>query len=433
MRAVALIYLIAVLFLLPACQGGGGPKPGVHVNPTHANLDYVPSGWTPEKIELECAAKSECPAQVGLLIFVFPEANGKIPFSRCTAFLSAVDQITSNAHCDQTGAAKGYFVSVGSQKQVRTITRTIFKRYTSGGNGGVDSERPDVAVYELNEAVLSFPPLSYAISNDETYDRLIGYVVNRGEDASHYRVEELHCQVRRHEALFPYNLKENPDVITAFGCRSKRANSGGPLFAPNSNEVQGVLQWTSERERKRRHIREKLGRDLFAHESHDTVLATNLRCLGSSPANCLRADLTESQSRFTAMQRRAVEAVGRRPAPASATDRVRYRAVAFQTLDHNVLRFEIFHEPTCYLGDQRPKRILVPLEFLSLDFNDWGELNSRVVETRMAEFKLKPNPSSRVEIEATWPEPFAEVVNSQQHPRHTWGRTFSIELPRCPR
>lgn len=433
MRSFALAIPSALfIFLLAACQGGGGPRPGVYIDPAPANLDYVSSGWTPEQIALECGVKDGCPAQVGLLIFVFPEVNGRIPFSKCTAFLSADREITSNAHCDQTASAKGYFVSVGEEKQVRRITRTVFKRHTPAEKRDRDSGRPDVGVYELDEPVHSFRPLVYANLNDDSYDRLIGYVVNNGRDASHFKVDQLLCQVRRHEALFPYDLKENPDVITAFNCSSKGGNSGGPVFAPGSSKVQGVQQGSSPRERKRRLVREKLSRDLFKHEAHDTVTITNLRCIGAPAKSCVPADFAQNQARFSATQSRAIEALVGRPTPPSAEERIRYRNVAFQTVDRGSLRFEIFHEPTCYLGDHRPLKISVPLEFLSLEMNEWGELTPRVVETRMAQFKLKVSSSSRVEVETSWPDAFADLVNSHQHPRHIWGRSFSIDLPRCP-
>lgn len=435
MRSVSLGFLFFPLILaLSACHSGG--KPGVHLHPSpgFSDLEYVGSGWSPEQIEIECAAKQGCPQQVGLLIFVFPEQDGKIPFSKCTAFLNAANQITSNGHCDRTGTdAKGYFVMMGPEKQVRQITRTVIKLHTPGERRSRESGRPDVALYELNEPIRTVAPLTFAGLKDPQYDKLIGFVINNGRDASHYSVDQVTCQVRRHEALFPYDLKENPDVVTAFQCGTNRGNSGGPAFAPGLASVQGVLQATSGRERKRQVVREKLNRELYAHEQHDTVTITNLRCMGAPSGACVAVDLGQTQTRFSAMQTRAVQKMSQRGAPASASGGVRYQAIAFQTINVAELKFEVFHQPVCVEAGEKPKKITAPLEFMDLAFNEWGELNPRVLETRMAYLNLKSGGGPRFEVTAEWPESFAPLVNSEQHPRRIWGRAFSVDLPPCPR
>ncbi len=432
MRGVLFGWLAALSILTLSACGGAGNKPGVYPRPGSglaADLEESPAGWSPEKIELECQAKDGCPAQAGLLIFVFPERENKIQFSRCTAFLTAPAQITSNAHCDRTqSGATGYFVTGGPDKQVRRITRAVFKRHTADDTG-----RPDVGVYELNEPIRTMKPLAYATLKDPRYDKLVGYVINKGRDPGHYRMDSIDCRVRRHEALFPYALDENPDVITAFHCATTRGNSGGPVFAPGSAAVQGVLQATSDRERKRFVVREKLKRELFPYEQHETVTISNLRCVGAPAGACVQVDRAQNQSRFSALQSQAIEALKNRGAPASASDGARFKAIAFQTATVSELKFEVFHQPVCLQEREKPQKLSVPLEFVELVFNEWAELKPVVLETRMAEFRLKPSAGARFDVAAEWPGAFTAIVNSAQHPRHSWGRSFSIDLPPCPR
>ncbi len=404
------LFLLTLFLVLSAC-GKGGPKS----NPETPS-NFVPSDWSPEHIELSCNVKDGCPEQVGLLIFTFPEQGNRVRYRKCTAFLSAENQITSNGHCDHadTIGAQGYFVATG--KISRKITRRIFKLYTPGASANEESERPDVAIFELDQAIAAFAPLKFAQVGQPKYDKLVGFVANNGKSASHYVIDKVECVVRRHEALFPYSISENPDVITAFGCSTVRGNSGAPLFAPGKVHVQAVLQGVS--------------------KSNRSVTATNVRCLGAPAKTCLAVEKGQNQARFHNMQLQAVEALKNRAPSRGHTAGIRYKASVFQLVNppgSGDLRFEIFYQPLCREQDVRPPRIFVPIEQVTLTFNEWGELTTESLEPRSARFELGRVHGESVEVRTEWPAPFGELLNAGQHPRRTWGRSFSIDLPRCPR
>ncbi len=266
--------------------------------------------WVPEKIEIRCAKDITCPPQVGLLIFVFPEVEGVHKIRKCTAFQTAAKQIMSNGHCDFSVEAQGYFITALTSpvgRQVRKVTRVIAKKFTPHRNAArpdLDSGRPDAATFELDAPVRQ-TPLALAALNDPPYEKLIGFVLNPAPN-NNYVIDRVDCDVRRHEAFFPYNLGDNPDVLTVYNCATRKGNSGGPLFAPGSAKVQAIGQGSGDPSETQR----RLNRPLRNFETHWSVKATNARCLDAPADVCKQVDESGHSSRFTELQRKASEERG---------------------------------------------------------------------------------------------------------------------------
>ena len=266
--------------------------------------------WVPEKIKIRCAKDITCPPQVGLLIFVFPEAEGVHKIRKCTAFQMGPMQIMSNGHCDFSAQAQGYFITALTSpvgRQVRKITRLIAKKFTPHRNTArpdLDSGRPDVATFELDEPI---PQTSLALAtlNDPPFQKLVGFVLNPAPN-NHFVIDRVDCDVRRHEAFFPYNFSDNPDVLTVYNCATRKGNSGGPFFAPGSAKVQAIGSGSSDPADNQR----RLNRPLRNFENHGSVRATHARCLEAPSGACTQVDENSHSSRFTELQRKTSQERG---------------------------------------------------------------------------------------------------------------------------
>lgn len=430
-----LVALFISLFALVACKN----QVKDHAIPSAVNygahVSFVPSGWSPEQIDLRCTVREGCPQQVALFLNIFPEVNGRIPITKCSAFLSAPNQITSNGHCDQSKSGARSYV-IFQHGVSRRISRVVFKRLVPGSSPDKESGRPDVGIYELADPIHDFPPLIYASVGEADYTRLVGYVVNPGDSPIKFSIDKVECHIRRHEAIFPFSIQENPDVISAFGCSTRRGNSGAPMFAPGRGQVQAMLQGYGDPEKIGEEVRRKSGRELQIFERHHRVTATNLRCLSNTPVSCASTDVQQIQTRFTNLQVRAGAELQMREPPSGHTRGVRYKAIPFQFKDvagNSDLTFEIFYQPQCFEGDQIPGRISVPLEHVNFGFNEWAEITLKSLGVRPAQFELGRWRGAAVEVRTQWPAAFGELSDAQNHPRRTWGNLFSIDLPRCAR
>lgn len=296
MRGVAVV-LISVA-ILTACSKGKKSTP-------EAGSGLTPPGdteWVAQKSELACAPGISCPPQVGVLLFVFPLRGNTYPIKKCTAFVIGQQRIASNGHCDYTGRAQGYFITAQPTRQVRKIIEVSAKAFTPSADGETESGRPDFAFFELDRPV-GVRPLEFASVNDPLYDKLIGFVVNG--TGNKFVIERVECAARRHESYFPFDLGENPDVLTIFGCATRKGNSGAPFFAAGSGKVEAINQGVSDPEAIARRVREVERRQPFNYERHWIVKATNARCLYAPKGACTVADHETANRRFVEMQRRA--------------------------------------------------------------------------------------------------------------------------------
>lgn len=297
MRGVLLIFILSAL--ITGC-GGHKKSNGKGV----ALAVPLATDWVPEKIEIRCAQGVICPGQVGLLIFVFPQENGLHKVRKCTAFLTAINQIMSNGHCDYSAQAQGYFVTAMDAlggRQVRKVTRLLMRKFTphpDRNRPDLASGRPDAATFQLEAPVLQVP-LALANLNDPPYEKLVGFVLNPAPN-NNYVIDKVECNMRRHEAFFPYNFADNPDVLTVFNCATRKGNSGSPYFAPGSWKVQAIGQGSSDPADMLRRV----GRPLRNFENHWTVKATNARCLEAPANTCAMVDENSHGSRFTELQRK---------------------------------------------------------------------------------------------------------------------------------
>jgi len=286
-------------------QGPSGPPPPASE-----------TDWISEKAELRCASNVSCPIQVGLLLFVFPgrnEAGGRkhYPIRKCTAFLVGATHVMSNGHCDNFSRAQGYFITAMNApggRQIRKITGVAAKHHTQHPTDpDLDSGRPDSATFSLS-APIEMQPLALAGLHEPYYNKLHGFVVNSGVGADQFVIDQIDCDVRRHEASFPYDLGEHPDVLTIFNCATKRGNSGGPFFAAGSKNVQAINQGAGDPANLAQLVRRRHNRELHNYENRWTVRATNARCLLAPPGSCTVADQETSNQRFLQMQNRAFQA-----------------------------------------------------------------------------------------------------------------------------
>lgn len=315
MRGAVAFIILAVLFTgcsdpKKSQSGGAGAA-----DPTYQRPPPKPEQvhWLAQKTEVLCAPGLSCPPQVGLLLFVFAETLGEkgqreFPLKRCTAFVTGASFITSNGHCDSTAHAQAFFITASNipgGKRIRRVTGLASKLFTphQRRKGDFDSGRPDVALFTLDSPI-DIEPLAMASTSDPAYTRLTGFVVNGGVDLK-YSVDRMDCDLRRHEASFPFELHENPDVLTVFNCQSRRGNSGAPMFAPGSAKVQAINQGFGDPQVLAQIVRQEHKRELFNYENRWTVKATNARCLAAPRGTCVAADDDETNRRFAEMQRRA--------------------------------------------------------------------------------------------------------------------------------
>ncbi len=437
-RSIFSTFLVLTLLLFQAsCGNDKKSAPAAETLPP--SVEFASGAWSVESVRLDCGEK-QCPEAVGMLVFVGPQQeNGLIPIRRCTAFLVAPNRIASVGHCDRSRTFTGYFITSSSGgRHVRKVMGVAFKKF-SAGHGEFESGRPDIGLYDLESPILNIRPFEFAEASTSTdFSKLIGYVVNRSSDAdnfAHYTIETIECRVRKHRALFPFDLSENPDVITGFGCTSRQGNSGAPLFAPGSWRVQAILQGSGDRKAFAEQVRRKHGRSLFRYEDHQTVTATNARCFHPvNPAQCVANESTVAPQRFARFQQIAAENLRERQLEKGGTEGVRYKAFVYQmkNSDEGHLRFEVFHLPICRTASKTLDSVEFVSEWIELAFDEWAELTVRELGQKTSTARVQSRHGDRLSLQADWSNGFGPLIHEQDHPRRRFGRKFAIDLPACP-
>lgn len=326
MRGLAILLILSSILISCGKKSRGASAvntPGHKAGSEQGPEGQVPSetgewiDWTPANVDLRCAPGQTCPAQVGLLIFVEPPVKGVHATHRCTAFQISQTQIMSNGHCDFLKRGTGYFVtSAGAPggKQMRKITSVATKVFSPLINPEAEDDdggRPDLAVFNLDSPIAQ-PGLQLAGLNDPAYSELIGYGIDK-VDKEKYVINVISCPVRRHEAIFPFDFSEKPDVMTMVKCFAKKGNSGGPLLAPGSQKVQAVIQAGQDPNLLAQKVQKKFDRGLFVYENHWSLRASNVRCFNEPAGSCLQATEELSKARFKAMQEREQQRRGNGP------------------------------------------------------------------------------------------------------------------------
>ena len=406
-------------------------------NPSFANDD-----WDPTKVSLVCGLKS-CPLQVGVLIFPV-RSGGLVDVYRCTAFLIDNDKIMSNGHCDNPGAREGYFITRTDipQRAIRHVTQRLFKAFTPAldKNGKVDPEdtsgRPDVLVFQLDVPIATIPPLHLAHGPAKTYQTLTGYVANLipGKSFTTMAIGQVTCAVHRNELQFPYNLSESPDMLTVYKCNAEKGNSGSPMFAEGSADVEAILQGSADVDGTAAAIRHDEKREPHDYEIQHNIIATNLRCLdypSASGNHCVSVTDDESVTRFNALINSMRASLAARPAPGTFPTEFKVLSMELKTqLVQPETEFEDFYYPTCSthsLGSS----LAFPSELVKMEFDEWGEPSIKTLKEESSTGSVTHQFSNGVSVKMNWQPPFGPYDIPSNDPRTQLGNSFSIALPGC--
>lgn len=434
---------LALLFiLLSACapRGQSNPTRSAHRSTVEANAPapapkpesaQVNLNWSPENITIECAS-GECPLQIGALIFAKPAAGGKINLTRCTAFLVDSQTIMSNAHCDGTAQGPGWFLTqkINGKKEIREISAVTYKRFTPHPKGErFTSGRPDAALFSLRSA-LNMPALRLAQGAQKPFNKLISYAILR-TDGDKLILDKAECEVRRHEAEFPFEIQEAPDVIKAFGCHLPPGSSGSPMFAPGSNEVQALHIGGMTPQ-----VRAELAkRPLQVFERQFTNTAANIRCLdmpGAKPITCAAVTDEASAARFRDVQNLEQDKLAARKL-GDAGMRVGLKSVPFVLKPVQEMRFEVIHLPECRKGSAPLTKADFIVEQVRIQFDEWAQPKTESLSQVLVPADLVLARNNIYSVRINWPAPAAEYLEPELDLRKAWGSSFHIDIPPCAR
>lgn len=432
----------------PDCDENSLSPANLNVAPAKPIANEIPKttvtlDWAPENVVLTCALP-ECPQQVGVLIFVTKTDSSHLSLKRCTAFLIDADKIMTSGHCDQAETTAGYFITrtdfPGSA--IRKVNKLLFKKFTANSQDPeLLSGRPDVAVFQLEKPITNIPPLKLASGRPKAFARLIAIVANSvpGASAIKLTIGRLDCNAHRNERYFPFDVSEGPDVIRAFDCGGEKGNSGAPMFSENGPEVEAVFEGAEDRAAFASLVLEKSKRALFPFEAHTTVEATNVHCLGFPQApeiTCVTASDEEMQRRFTSQRRDSLAQLSQRDLANGGNYDTAFRTLAYQlksSPSSSCMRFEILHFPKCRIVDGPLKKLIMPIETLAIDWDEWAKPRTVVTQTSYSTGIIKSQTAASAEVRMDWAPPSGEFAESVHDPRVQLGKAFSIALPLCPR
>lgn len=447
MRALIFLSLIAVfLGCAPSKSNRQASQTATFIDkspsqPKALNIEMPKVTVTvpPVDLDIVCGEK-KCPSQVGLLVFTAGEQNksGTSTISVCTAFLIASDMIMSNGHCDHTSDMAGIFVGqkINGKPVSSSVAGVVYKKYTPAANSS-STKNPDVAIFKLSSPITSMKPLVLASGPQINFTTLTAYAIFTGDQMNQFKVLARECSVRRHETHFPYALKETPDLIHSFDCKMVKGNSGSPMFAPNSEDVQAVHFANSDLEETAAFIRKDQNRDLMAHEKHLDSLATNVRCLdypGAKPVSCVRASLDENNKRWQATQRFEMDKLLQREFPGAERYPVKFEVVRQQfKIASPILEFELIYVPKCRVQANLPNGIPFVFEKLRLVPDEWANMKAESQSVTTVDMNSRPLSGTAVVIEPKWPPAPENLLDPANDHRKLNQNPFRIDLPLCPR
>ncbi|MBX3020578.1 MAG: hypothetical protein KF799_02780 [Bdellovibrionales bacterium] len=390
----------------------------------------VPQVWDIEKVNVGCAAKS-CPPQIGMLVFRLETS-----IQRCTATLIGPQEIVATGHCDNE-LSRGYFIlGEGKKRQIRRLKSRLFKKFESD-KPGTESLKAAGIVFELDSPVIGVQPLKLAQGPQKKFDKLTAYIVNDAEGSvERYKIYAAECTIHRHETIFPYDLDETPEIIWGFGCALKKGNSGGPMFAEGSADVQALVQGATSPEDFAALILREQKRAPKVFEKYWMVLATNVRCLdfpGSEAQTCTAYDDSEVGRRFSIIQQKALKQLLHRQPPREYRRAFNYKAYMY-ALKSEPDSYEALYVPICRqpdLGDFEAMNILS--EYVRYALNEWGVPEIHGSDLRLTPAYVTNVQGERMSFEAKWAPPFGKLAQENAHPRRFWGDRFTIDLPVCAR
>lgn len=381
------------------------------------------------KVTLNCEIDA-CPAQIGLLLFSWQKSPGEWELRQCTAFLIRQNLIMSDGHCDYTGSGHGHFFLrlPSGQTRAHRIIKTIYKKFTPHATDPRKlSGRIEGAVFQLETPVHHAIPLRLAYGSAKIYSQLISYVVNPRPSPPGqllYSMNRLDCEVHRHGGIFPYDLSEAPAVIRAFSCRTALGNSGAPLFSPDSDEVEGIVQ----------------GGDSPQNPNEiPNMMLTNVRCLDflSRPrVPCVEVTEIETERRQRTTNNRTYAELGNRAAPLLQTYDTKFNVNRYELIPLNEgqsVDYEIIYYPKCRIGEHEITSLAIPIEYVQIQKNQWAEPKIVSVHAQVITADLRSLGNDIYSTRVPWPASPRPYKDPATDLRKSKSREFNIALPVCPR
>ncbi|MGZ3722449.1 MAG: hypothetical protein ACXVA9_05940, partial [Bdellovibrionales bacterium] len=325
----------------------------------------------------------------------------------------------------------------------RKIGKRLFKDFVLGPQPDPKKEpvlsgRPDIVIYQLESPITNIQPLHLATGAPRTYSTLTAIVANAvpGKDSLTMTIGQLKCNMHRHERDFPFELSEAPDVLTAFDCEGEKGNSGSPLFAEKSLDVEAIMEGAKDLNEIAKKIRETEGRALLPFESRKSIEVSNLRCMNypSAPAaKCLAVTDAEMQKRFSGMVKATIDSLSKRTLSNASAFETGFRNYNFELRTPAQTpggEFELMYFPSCRISASL-KSFVVPSEHLRIDFDEWAKPKITSLQVNQSAGVIKYQNSSGVSGDMNWTAPFGTFVQPENDLRTQVGKTFSFALPPC--
>lgn len=401
------VWIVFALIFLTACSA---PKGAESTSPAAPEKPKPIEVFNLAEVEVACPS-GDCPEGVGVLLFLEKTDVGFI-LHRCTAFLSAPNEIISNGHCFEESYGEGYFFT--QKKSFSKIAKIENKTIGAGAS-------PDAAVFELETALKKIQPLKPARGAQVAYQNLTGYFsAAQGDSQIKLKLEKVQCVVHRHDQEFPFNLSEAPDVLRAFDCYGAKGNSGGPLFANGDfTTVEAIQQGIPEKTPARAWIQ-----------------ATNLRCLeflAAAPAACTKVSDSEIETRVREIETSVQDQIFKRQAIDATSDSGLQFTTKVYRLTGSPEQFEVVHFPSCRVREVPATNFVLLSEHLKLTRDEWGLATVEKVETRTSAAEIKADGGDKYVFTAQWAEPFAVLENPAHDPRAVFGPDSAVALALCSR
>lgn len=382
--------------------------------------------WTPDQMSIVCGEES-CPDAVGLVVFPGAATRNGILIDRCTAFATGPREIRTAAHCDKTGQRTGYFLRVGRPitEPAKRIVRLIERKYVPPKNAKPGSDRasgfPDYATYEIDSDLDGITPLTVAAANDLRTKISYLYVTRPIIPAStkfrqglEFEVKRLQCAHRKDPKLYPFEAKEEVDVVYAFDCHPQPGDSGAPLISLATGHVEGSSIGEFEDEKM---------------QAAGSAIS-NFRCFQSS---CVHNDSSTRADRILKTYQKLVDSLAN-VRPRLGDPAVNYQTVRLQLIDKNPVKYEVIFIPKCRRDSTTPKEVVLPYELLAISDNGLGDNVWKRLQYTQIKAAVERQDGDRFQVNVgQWPADFEELLRSESHPRVRWGTRFSIDLPICAR
>lgn len=405
----------------------------------------VDKGWTPEGISLKCRVSGGCPAAVGLLFIAVPNDDKTMRLARCTASMIASDEIITAGHCDLADGAKFIFITQDGvlAQTAHHISKLLLRQFTANAKDlKATSGEPDVAIFQLEDKLTGITPLTAAQGSAAPFaaiSNLTAYVVNDDGGNGQFAIDRLDCALRRNELYFPYDLSENPNMITASDCEAIEGNSGAAMLDAQGL-VEAVVDGGHSGADMAQEVRTDLKREPLAFEIHDVTLATNVRCLqlGAAPAPaCTKVTEADRKKRFGQLVNgELVKQLGRRQIENADGYDVQFRDIAGglkNSSNSPASDFEVLYYPKCRTTPGVLTTVPFPTEHVKMDFDPWGEPKFTGLGMQVSAGNVQARQGDTYSVIVSWAPSIGTYEHPELDPRSQMAGAFSIALPQCPR